>query len=840
MRLQKELIGAVVLGALTLTPLAAQATTVQQAVSEALHSNPQVLRSVHARWASAAALRQAEAGYYPNLAIYGAIGRENTDSPWTRAAGRNGYLGLTRREGVVQLRQNLFDGLATRYTTAAESARVNAAALTVADTANRIALSTVEAYLEVMHRRELVGLTQHFVTLHQALFDRISRRVKGGLSPRADLDQASARLALARADLVAARANLKDAETRYEAAVGTVAPDNLVLPPVDRTRMPATLASALARARELNPGVRAASDQVSAALAARQAANAALMPRIDLVAERDFGDNLDGIRGIDQGYRAMLTLQYNLYNGGADTAHGRALARRADIARDQRDDQRREVTGQVRAAWTAYRSAEARAPELARHAAAAKKTRDAYTEQFQVGRRTLLDLLDSENELYLASRAVIGNRFDDLRARFALLARTGDLVAALNLPMPAETACVGGACLGASQTIASQSVIYRGGAAKEQAAARHRLGGFVFVPKLALSEVHNDNIYATPDNTKADLITVVRPELDFLSHWARHQLNLKFGGNLSYYADHATEKTTDYWGSVSGRRDLSASTKLFAGLTASHLHEDRASPDAENGLSPTLYDDIHGHIGMSHSWGATGLRIAYAHTRLNYDDVRTATGVINNDDRDRNVDSFGARLTFQQDKWFQPFLQATANVRRYDHTPDDNGYVRNSRGDTVVLGVRTELAQLKGEVFGGRLYQRFDDAAFSNVSKPDFGANLSWTPVAKATVRLFASRALDETILSGASSYLYTRSGVGLDYRATERLTLSAGGSWNRVAYQEVARSDTIDTASVGASYAVTPTLKLVAAYDRVHRTSDTPLDNYRDNRWTLQVSAQF
>jgi len=275
-------------------------------------------------------------------------------------------------------------------------------------------------------------------------------------------------------------------------------------------------------------------------------------------------------------------------------------------------------------------------------------------------------------------------------------------------------------------------------------------------------------------------------------------------------------------------------------VEASILHEDRASPDAENGLSPTLYDDIHGHIGMSHSWGATGLRIAYAHTRLNYDDVRTATGVINNDDRDRNVDSFGARLTFQQDKWFQPFLQATANVRRYDHTPDDNGYVRNSRGDTVVLGVRTELAQLKGEVFGGRLYQRFDDAAFSNVSKPDFGANLSWTPVAKATVRLFASRALDETILSGASSYLYTRSGVGLDYRATERLTLSAGGSWNRVAYQEVARSDTIDTASVGASYAVTPTLKLVAAYDRVHRTSDTPLDNYRDNRWTLQVSAQF
>lgn len=414
----------------------ALAHTVQEAVAHTLKTGPDVLISTNSREAVEAELREAFAGYLPTVDLNAGWGRENSDNTTTRGPlGNQGSRTLYRTEFGINARQMLFDGFAVKNDVEGNMARVRAESWRVNNDAQEVALDVVNAFLDVNLRKALVQITRQNLQAHITIYSQIQKRSEGGIGRKADLDQAEGRLANARANLIAEQANLRDAETRYLRLVG-IPPIELVQPEAPTLGFPETLRSAVALGVNNHPELRAAVSDVSVARAANKAAKAAFFPRVDFELGFNRNHNIDGSRGDNDDFLGMFRLRWNLFKGGADVAAVKRTAWKIEEAKEVRNRAHRQVEESVRLAWSTYIAAKSSVGYNRTYQNASERTRDAYQKQFEIGQRTLLDLLDSENELFGARSAYINSKHLELLGRFRVLQSTGALTDYLGVPLP--------------------------------------------------------------------------------------------------------------------------------------------------------------------------------------------------------------------------------------------------------------------------------------------------------------------------------------------------------------------------------------------------------------------
>ncbi len=423
--------------ALALTGAAQAQATIKDAIEQAFKANPDILIDAARRQASDEALNRANAGYGPRIDFNAGIGREWSNNSSTRAAGNTGSTVLTRREVGLTLSQMLFDGNATKSEVARNQALVDSNAYRLAATADQVALKVVENYLEVLRLADLVALTKENVTSHEKTNDQITLRASSGVGRRADQDQAEARLALARSNLVASEANLRDAEINFKRYVGSL-PQNLgkAAEPAD-TELPTRLDDVVSQSIKNSPQRMQAQADVESAIAQHNAARALASPRIDAELGASRNGNIAGVNGSNDSTYFMLRLRYNIFDNGANKA--RADETKYQIIQTEEIVRRTEyqLEQNARLAWNAVSSARLRLDSLKQHAESAFATRDAYIKQFSIGQRSLLDVLDTENEYFTAQSDYLNGRYVALFARYRILAETGKLLDVLGIKRPA-------------------------------------------------------------------------------------------------------------------------------------------------------------------------------------------------------------------------------------------------------------------------------------------------------------------------------------------------------------------------------------------------------------------
>jgi Outer membrane protein len=160
---------------------------------------------------------------------------------------------------------------------------------------------------------------------------------------------------------------------------------------------------------------------------------ARMKPRLDLRASANFENDVDGVEGRRDKTVVELLLRYNLYNGGTDEA---TLRRFKELHLESEENLRkveRDVRQAVLVAYNDIHAIEKQLPDLEQHRNSADAMRKAYTQQFEVGRRSLLDLLDAENEYFQANRAYANAEFNLVNARARYLAATGKLLATFKI-----------------------------------------------------------------------------------------------------------------------------------------------------------------------------------------------------------------------------------------------------------------------------------------------------------------------------------------------------------------------------------------------------------------------
>lgn len=415
--------------------LSASSSILKDVAQRAVLNSPEVTSKWHNYRAADEEVGVARGGYFPRVDLTVGGGRESLKQP--PVGTRDNY---TRSGYLLSLNQMLFDGFATRN----EVRRLDKAKLVryyeLLDASESVALEAGRAYLDVLRYRHLVDLAQDNYVQHKATHDQIQRRTASGVGRRVDLEQAASRLALAEINLVTEKANLHDVSARYQRLVG-IQPTSAITPPTQLdTAFPAQAKSALDTLYKKNPQLLAASENIEAAQYEINTRRAAYSPKLDFRARTDHTQNYLGVDGQREQNVAELVVSWNLFNGGSDRAREKQTIEKKSLAFDLREKACRDTRQTLLIAHNDVLRLREQSSKYAQQVAFLEKTRDAYRDQFNVGQRTLLDLLDTENELLVARRSNVNADTDLTLAYLRTYAGMGTLLEYLGLQrLDAET-----------------------------------------------------------------------------------------------------------------------------------------------------------------------------------------------------------------------------------------------------------------------------------------------------------------------------------------------------------------------------------------------------------------
>jgi adhesin transport system outer membrane protein len=408
------------------TSVLAQQNTLKSAAQTAVLGSPEVLQKWHAYQAADNEKDAAFGGYLPRVDLAAGIGREQRDDPIM-------VRDYTRRSTTLSMTQMLYDGFATRNEVMRLDHARQVRFFELLDASETVALEAARAYVDVLRYRKLVTLAEDNYVRHRGVFDQIQKKAQAGVARRVDLEQASGRLALAEANLLTETSNLHDVGARYQRLVGEAPAGTLAEAPPLANGLPGDPANALLAALNRNPAIQGAIENVRAADAAVDVRKAAYQPRLDLRLKNERGADLNGYIGSTDNRTAEVVMTWNLFNGLADVARSRQYADQRSVAKDLRDKTCRDVRQTAAIAFNDTRKLVEQLNYLDQHQLATEKARDAYRKQFDIGQRTLLDLLDTENELFQAKRAYVNAEHDLLIAQARSHASSGNLLQALGL-----------------------------------------------------------------------------------------------------------------------------------------------------------------------------------------------------------------------------------------------------------------------------------------------------------------------------------------------------------------------------------------------------------------------
>lgn len=412
-----------------------------QAARRALETNPELTAKANALRASLDAITVARAGWLPRVDAEARVA--STRDRITTRVPANGTLD---QNGIaLSVTQLLWDGQAVTQSVRRLDHDRQSRWFELLDTTEQTALEAAKAYIDVTRYRRLVELAEDSYVQHRYYQQLIQSRVRAGVGRGVDLEQAAARVALADSNLTTETANLHDVTARYLRVVGEAPPAKMPRPASigPGAGMPTSAPEAMNQALRNSAAIDAAIESLRAARAAVGERRSAYQPRVEARVRAGGGRNFDGVPDQKRDTTAEITLNWNLWNGGADQARVRQQTNLLNQAADLRDKACRDVRQTAGIAFNDVGKLDDLLRALDRNVLAIEKARDAYKQQFEIGQRSLLDLLNAENEYYTARRAYANADYDRQLAQARVLASVQQLTQRLGLRAPVSAADAG-------------------------------------------------------------------------------------------------------------------------------------------------------------------------------------------------------------------------------------------------------------------------------------------------------------------------------------------------------------------------------------------------------------
>lgn len=407
--------------------------TLADAVSKGIHTNPQYGVIANNKKATEQELGQAKALWMPSVDFVGEGGWERADNLTT-----GDKQNLLRSRGSLSLTQLLFDGWGTQNQIKRQEYRVESVTNRTNEVVEFVGLDVVQAYLEVLRQRDLLTIARANSDAHIHIFDTISAGANAGTATEGDSAQASARLNNARANVSSVEQDLRSAEALFIQKVGEM-PGDMSFPEVPRDSLSPTVDDAVRDAVVNSPTLAVFESDIKVSSAEYASSFSTMYPKVDLEVNGVTGNNLSGVEGNQNSASALAVMKWNLFRGGADRDRQHEFMYRHAESKERRAQAARQVEKDMRDTWAAMNAAAIREKEFADQATSNEKVVNVYLDQFSLDRRTLLDVLDAQNELFVSRSNRVNAMYSEMFAVFRVLALKGAMLKSLGVQMPAET-----------------------------------------------------------------------------------------------------------------------------------------------------------------------------------------------------------------------------------------------------------------------------------------------------------------------------------------------------------------------------------------------------------------
>ena len=412
-------------------PPAGKALSIEDTIYGVLRNHHNIRGMMENRDALTHEVRRAQAGFGPRVDVTGQAGGSVLSDTNTRTQnldkqmwGKVGY--------SAQLVQPIWDGFATRSRVRTATSTLESQKYRVFDTATSLSLDAIIAHIDLLRRRKIYELSEENVTHHKGLVGQAQDRASLGADTAADVTQAQSRLQRAYSSLSEAKAALLVAEETYVRLTGLPAASRLQpvsMPP----QLFAATQAVMDQAKKSNPKLAAYLQDIRASRGERELADAAFSPTLNLEA----GPNYTNLGGASDrwvySFDVMGVVRWNIFNSGADVAERRAASARMRQTRQVMYNFMDDLKLDVESTWINYQAAQEQYNHYSKAIEYNKYTRTAYLEQFQIGKRSILDVLDTESELYNSATQAETARGNILVGAYRLSALTGNMLPEMSI-----------------------------------------------------------------------------------------------------------------------------------------------------------------------------------------------------------------------------------------------------------------------------------------------------------------------------------------------------------------------------------------------------------------------
>lgn len=425
---------------LVLIPALASAMTVSEVVYKTIDTHPQMQMKKEDHNTQKKLLTKVKSDYMPSLDLSYSVGPEKTR---TIANGRQEE-SLTRQEASATLSLNVFAGFETKYGEKQQKALILSAGDKVMEGANDLALETVTFYLDVLRKYELLSISKENTEIHKKYLSQIKEKVDAGVGRASDYKQTLSRYENALAVQYLTEQNYDNALSSFQRILpGSITAADLEKPVIGN--LPAhDMASLVDIAMQYNPTIHVSEEDIRVANAALKRSNSPFYPRIDIVAQTYWNKNVHGIstkpnavnplgHEVDSGHNALLVINYNIFDGMSDKASREANQHRLLNKHSTLADAKRWIKAYTEIAWQTFVSTEKQLVHLENNIKASGETVADYRKENELGRRSIIDLLNIELEYNGARNLKVTADYDRLLSYYQILSYTGKILEEMNV-----------------------------------------------------------------------------------------------------------------------------------------------------------------------------------------------------------------------------------------------------------------------------------------------------------------------------------------------------------------------------------------------------------------------
>jgi len=425
---------------MVLMPALVSAMSITEVVQKSVETHPQIQVKKEELDVQKKSLTVVRSDYLPSLDVSYAVGPEITKT----IANQRKQADLIRQNASATLTLNVFSGLNTKYGVEQQEALILSAGDGVKNTANTLALEAVEAYINVLKNQELFKIAKENVSVHEKYLKQIKTKVDAGVGRNSDYKQTLSRLENAKSVMYLAKQNYDNSISSFQRILpGDISATDLEQPTVGE--MPAdTLDAIVELSMKNNPTIKVSQDDVKAARAALSRSNSAYYPTADIVAKAYWNKEAHGVSTAsdnpvisnydeDSGYNALLVFNYNIFNGLADSAKKEVNQHKLLQKSSTLADSKRYIKAYTQIAFQTYQSTKEQLAHIDNNIKASAETVADYQKENELGRRSIIDLLNIELEYNAARNRKVTAKYDNLLAYYQILSYTGKMLEEMNV-----------------------------------------------------------------------------------------------------------------------------------------------------------------------------------------------------------------------------------------------------------------------------------------------------------------------------------------------------------------------------------------------------------------------